>query len=497
MGFKLKNMAWVGDICQKFETIYQEVDDIVSQVPVKFVENQVHTVGRGMKKLCSEVVHVVDPVRCEAQAVALKGNAAVGDYIKLMIGIKDDHGHTASEKQPLMEPNDDFSVNNSESSKEYSERDLLSSPATPTSEEPHEGEISDLALRKNDDVSINGESDLNMEELVIKDKFNAPEALESLCPQENKLVDETLVSEFIGSLDEVSQFTSVDGEELCSPQKVRSVCHSPANDSESMSESLRAELFDSKNENARVSVGKTSPSTSFNGEELEFPEKVITLFHSNACVSDAMSNVSSAVALSELGLSAASSCGSIFTEPRTLHENSFNHILKEVVSDGDPVIINALDSDNSNWLVPSTSYPINYSYKEVAETSLSYSVLSLESTGCSNETSFVCDGFECSGMETVDLSDEVKLEKSCAMVADSTLYEASRRIHNFRSLKKKLQGVFNSKKRLSKEYEQLAIWFGDSDTDSRKDTAESRFPSSRTICIDTESEIQDSEWELL
>lgn len=32
MDFKFKGMKWVGDICQKFEEVCQEVDDIVGQV---------------------------------------------------------------------------------------------------------------------------------------------------------------------------------------------------------------------------------------------------------------------------------------------------------------------------------------------------------------------------------------------------------------------------------------------------------------------------------
>ncbi|GMP54997.1 hypothetical protein CsSME_00019957 [Camellia sinensis var. sinensis] len=45
MDLKFKGKRWVGNIFQKFEAMCQEVDDFVSQDTVKYVENQVHTVG--------------------------------------------------------------------------------------------------------------------------------------------------------------------------------------------------------------------------------------------------------------------------------------------------------------------------------------------------------------------------------------------------------------------------------------------------------------------
>jgi hypothetical protein len=64
-------------------------------------------------------------------------------------------------------------------------------------------------------------------------------------------------------------------------------------------------------------------------------------------------------------------------------------------------------------------------------------------------------------------------------------------------LKKKIQDAFFSKKRLTKEYEQLAIWFGDLDG---HDTTQRELSSSTTITLDPDPQTnstQDSEWELL
>ncbi|XP_020537016.2 uncharacterized protein LOC110010073 [Jatropha curcas] len=118
MDLKSKGIAWVGNIYQRFETMCQEVDSIVNQNTVRYVENQVHTVGESMKKFCDVVQDIippiVDPVRCDAQAVAIKGNAVVGTYIKSMIGIEEDHGRMDPIKQSFAEPSD-FDVRNQSS----------------------------------------------------------------------------------------------------------------------------------------------------------------------------------------------------------------------------------------------------------------------------------------------------------------------------------------------------------------------------------------------
>ncbi|KAI8025632.1 hypothetical protein LOK49_LG02G02937 [Camellia lanceoleosa] len=95
MDLKFKGKRWVGNIFQKFEAMCQEVDDFVSQDTVKYVENQVHTVGDSVKKFCSDVVHdlipssLVEPGNHEAQAVSPKQNDSIDTYVRSMIGIEE------------------------------------------------------------------------------------------------------------------------------------------------------------------------------------------------------------------------------------------------------------------------------------------------------------------------------------------------------------------------------------------------------------------------
>ncbi|XP_057992121.1 uncharacterized protein LOC110670300 isoform X2 [Hevea brasiliensis] len=495
-----------------------EVDNIVNQDAVRYVEKQVHTMGESMKKFCSDVQDlippIVDPVSCEAQAVALKANVAVSTYIKSRIGLEENHGHASCIKQSLVEPSDFDTVKNQPSNKlsgnhlvnqsntqssglslEGEKSDLAPgkiddvSPSnelsghhlvnqsntstsveslegaesdsalkidevspiielcvnqllqsnTPTSGESLKGEESDSASIKTDDVSTNGNSGLSMEEIAMKDKSNAPEAFELVAPHEKEML---LSSEFAGS---------------------------------------NCDLVP-------VSLPEFSPATSFHGEEFQAHQKVEIVCYSPADDSDSLSDDSSAVTLPEMAFSVAPFCGSIFTEPRTLPENSFSDILAKVVTYGNHDNVAGLDSDNSNVLLSSMCAPIVPSNREVAEAghTCSNSVLSLESTDF--------------GMETIDVSDKVKLEDSCVIVDNSMLYEVSRRTHKLRLYKKKIQDAFTSKKKLSKEYVQLAIWYGDLDIEGSHDTLQGHLQSGTTVTLDSDfrmHHMHDSEWELL
>ncbi|XP_076939647.1 uncharacterized protein LOC143608518 [Bidens hawaiensis] len=57
----LKGIAWVGHIYQKFEAMCLEVEEAMSQETAKYIENQVQTVGAGMKRFCSDVMQDLLP----------------------------------------------------------------------------------------------------------------------------------------------------------------------------------------------------------------------------------------------------------------------------------------------------------------------------------------------------------------------------------------------------------------------------------------------------
>ncbi|GLU18089.1 hypothetical protein SLE2022_344080 [Rubroshorea leprosula] len=133
------------------------------------------------------------------------------------------------------------------------------------------------------------------------------------------------------------------------------------------------------------------------------------------------------------------------------------------------------------------------SEKMVSETGLisSSSVPSLELIDDSNDADNV------SSMETIDLCDQAKLEDSCVYVDNSALYAVSHTLRKHRSCKQMLQDAFTAKKRLVKEYKQLAIWFGDADMGSDKES----LPSTAATTMgygNSQTELEgDSGWELL
>ncbi|KAD7117298.1 hypothetical protein R6Q59_035558 [Mikania micrantha] len=57
----LKGIAWVGHIYQKFEAMCLEIEEAMCQETAKYVENQVQTVGAGMKRFCSDVMQDMIP----------------------------------------------------------------------------------------------------------------------------------------------------------------------------------------------------------------------------------------------------------------------------------------------------------------------------------------------------------------------------------------------------------------------------------------------------
>ncbi|KAK4342101.1 hypothetical protein RND71_037917 [Anisodus tanguticus] len=113
-------------------------------------------------------------------------------------------------------------------------------------------------------------------------------------------------------------------------------------------------------------------------------------------------------------------------------------------------------------------------------------------TGCMNDRSFALPS-----METIDLTDKGKLKESCVLVDNKLHNHVSFRPRKFKSYKE----AFASRKRLIKEYKQLAVLYADVDVETSQHVELSQFPSLPSPCLhSTESStcnICESEWELL
>ncbi|KAL9145803.1 hypothetical protein ABFS82_13G067900 [Erythranthe guttata] len=56
MGIDLKNLPWAGNVYNQLESLVQDVDEFMSQDPVKLVENQMQNVGTNFKRIYSNVL---------------------------------------------------------------------------------------------------------------------------------------------------------------------------------------------------------------------------------------------------------------------------------------------------------------------------------------------------------------------------------------------------------------------------------------------------------
>ncbi|XP_057984344.1 uncharacterized protein LOC110653770 isoform X2 [Hevea brasiliensis] len=93
----LKGISWVGNVYQKFEAMCLEVEEIMYQDTVKYVENQVQTVGSTVKKFYSDVMQdllppsTVDAAKDGVSDLPLELYADVGIYMKPKVAMKEDH----------------------------------------------------------------------------------------------------------------------------------------------------------------------------------------------------------------------------------------------------------------------------------------------------------------------------------------------------------------------------------------------------------------------
>ncbi|KAJ0434674.1 hypothetical protein HanPI659440_Chr17g0690231 [Helianthus annuus] len=81
----LKGIAWVGHIYQKFEAMCLEVEEAMSQETAKYVENQVQTVGAGMKRFCSDVMQDLLPPSSKDLSRVASADLLLNPYLEFGI----------------------------------------------------------------------------------------------------------------------------------------------------------------------------------------------------------------------------------------------------------------------------------------------------------------------------------------------------------------------------------------------------------------------------
>ncbi|XP_057952380.1 uncharacterized protein LOC131146654 isoform X2 [Malania oleifera] len=481
MDLKLKSINWVGNIYQKFEAMCNEVDDIVGQDTVRYVENQVQTVGESVKKFCSNVVQndwlearlsvvqdilppFVDSAKHEAQAAALKQNAT---HEKSMINIEGNPVNNELRQsfvEPYVTSRVSRQLNNASSlSGLHCVNELIPAPSM----DPIRRADSDLSSRQSDTVLMYKNPDASVEECALGKKQSSTEMMEALSPSKKNSCESIFFRESVtekhenssGILGDVSSATSFDGTEFKSHQEVGFCCDKLVNETESVSDV-----------SSSIRPSELLPSAA------SYKNKI-----------------------SEMGLTSSFTSNSLSTGSGCLSETSHKEFLQKVENSVD----NPANSSGcySGTPIPALSCHSVWnasSGNQVVETeaALSSSVVSFGSNGHSDDFDDITDP----GMVDTDLCDKVKLEDSCVIV-DGSLPNASFRARKPRSYKIKIREAFTSRKKLAKEYEQLAILYGDTDVQCSQPDVQNLWPSVSITPLDSKKrplhDLCDSEWELL
>ncbi|XP_059665072.1 uncharacterized protein LOC132311254 isoform X2 [Cornus florida] len=93
---EFKGITWVGNIYQKFEAMCLEVEEVICQDTVKYVEDQVQMVGASVKMFYSDVMHdllppsSIDPMKVATADLSLNPNADIGISKKPKASIKEE-----------------------------------------------------------------------------------------------------------------------------------------------------------------------------------------------------------------------------------------------------------------------------------------------------------------------------------------------------------------------------------------------------------------------
>ncbi|XP_039061082.1 uncharacterized protein LOC120205238 [Hibiscus syriacus] len=542
MDFKIRGIGWVGGIYQKFETLCHEMDNIVNQDTIKYAENQAHRVGKSMKRFYSDVVL---PSKHEGQGVALKRSATIDTPFELKAAIQDDHISTVCNLSHV-EP---VAVDTIEKQLDHAFNELfpLAQSSFPTSADTLDGAESGIISQQLCDAMKTTSSVVSIEENPIREKssgFNVPDLISF--GVEESFGDSLTNNKFIdctkkispGAAGEVSLAMLVHDMESQSPRKEAGISDNigvdVVNRQLACSFGELCHVDQPGNPNTVDShLGKQSITSEEAAEALndtklevnleEYPTMVHTDFSSTTSahgnqnarkikderVSDSLGDVtSSKMASLVIGCEEDMAEVGVNVAGLVSHNVYSSSMLASLLSDEKELKVEASISSRNDLSMASVG---NGAYRTV-NSSKSLTGISgnknlhfggespqLQDSSSSNigHVDDSNDDIKFSSMETIDLYDKVKLEDSCVIPDSSALYAVSRRLNKHKSYRKRIQDALTSRKRRAKEYEQLAIWFGDADMCSVHDHFQTLQPSSSEPKNTQTELVCDSDWEIL
>ncbi|KAK8643754.1 hypothetical protein V6N13_013033 [Hibiscus sabdariffa] len=551
MDFKFKGIGWVGGIYQKFETLCHEMDNIVNQDTVKYVENQAPSVGKSTKRFYSDVVF---PLKHEGQGVALERSTTIDTSVESKAAIQEDYINTVCNLSHV-EP---VAVDTIEKQLDHASNELspLVQLSIPTSVDALDGAGSGIISQQTTAVMKTSSSVVSIEENSIREKASVSDVSELISPREEESFGDSLTNnKFIDCSEKISSGTVgeapltmlVHDMESQSPKKETGISDNntvdvvsrqlecafgelcrvdqPGNPN-SVDSHLRKQYITS--EEAAEVLNDTEPEV--NLEEYSTMVQTNVSYATSAvddqnrrkikyegagvseCVSDASGDATSSKMDSSV-ICCEKDRAEVGVDVAELvsHNAHSSSMLTSLLSNEKELMV-ATSISSSNYLsmvsVGNDTYRTVNSSKSLTGTSGNKNLhfggvsaqLQVSSSSNIGHVDDSIDDINISSMDTVDLYDEVKLEDSCVIPDSVTLHAVSRRINKNKSYRKRIQEALTSRKRLVKEYEQLAIWFGDADMGSGHDHFQTLQPSSSTTLEpkNTRTEpVCDSDWEIL
>ncbi|CAL0333729.1 unnamed protein product [Lupinus luteus] len=507
MDLKFKHINWVGNICQKFEAVCQEVDNVVSKNAVKYFESQVQNIGGNVEKIYSGVIQDLLPLPplvdsanyLESQVWSVGGNVqkvysgVVQQLLPLENEIASSVKSVAAVEDISRKGDEVAPPNNFIESFQDSNAINLANDQQAVSPIEHDlvNQVSDGTFSEVDDSHITQEE--------VGDDHSRESS-----GAKREMLDVTI--------EEISVEPAPQPMNLISVKEIESLEFSLCSESYSGSSCNGCGVSIEKEDNFDVNV----------------EPKSCPVLENNA------TNSSTSVVLNFMPPSEKESFKtSLFSDPSDVADNDTHGILAEVspaasdasnerpITKTEPPCFKSSDILDSKSL-GSYSFEIESYKNKSGDAAWSISDGSLVHVYCEPSPLVAGQIMEPEGglassghtqpmeskdeslvksMEDIKLNDDTKLGESCVFVDDSELHAVSCRVQKLRSYTKRIQDAFASKKRLAKEYEQLAIWYGDTDLEYGQSLSQTLLPfSSRTYAESKNLQGQDAsetEWELL
>ncbi|KAK6157334.1 hypothetical protein DH2020_011582 [Rehmannia glutinosa] len=548
MDLNFKSKLWAGNIYHQFESICQDVDDFMSKDTVKFVENQVQSVGISVKRLYSNVVQDILPLSgdiAKPKSQSVDGEQVdTRDHVNIVADITTNptsvNGKQLSENQGSID-----TFRNSDASLPI-EVDHVTEFTRPPCADPSLEAKTNLDVRKDCDALICNDIDNGVEENITRvliqvaadsnpDNEIFSEASDEDCknstptvafsPHEEGLItvkmerrgfnhqkekkgfsDETEWCSLISSSDLLfgsklpvvedpnsDENGSLSDPTVASPHKVNEdnslmMDSSDPSDSDVAQRALEKYMSLCERISTKDGIFRVFEDFSCDGEE----EKEMGERSSTCSSSPKSSNISDATSENFIkkaknichSHAESNGCGYNISTPSSTTEADETKAVDLL-----PAFLffeskdNAFHTDGSGF--------VGASYEQHYKDGRSGIVISPSETGNTYEFGF---GDGDLNMETVDLSPDAKHDEKSVVLNGNFVH----RRRNFRYYKDAL----TSRKRLSKEYEHLAILYGDIDFESRQHFESSSVPSSPNTSVHAVrtpsfQEMSESEWELV